>query len=77
MVCQITFNLTNYSGLFPITENFDTIVKNDRVQWVRKGDTPLSGVVLSIFKKEGKLHAKIRLVDVFFLNKEIKNNLCM
>lgn len=44
------------------TEDYDTIVKNDRVKWIRKGEEPLAGVVLSIFKKEGKLCAKIRLV---------------
>lgn len=38
-------------------------MKNDRVKWMRKDEEPLSGVVLSIFKKEGKLCAKIRLVN--------------
>jgi hypothetical protein len=43
-------------------DNFDTIVKNDRVMWMRPGETPVYGVVLSIFKKEGQLCAKIKLV---------------
>ncbi|CAL8095580.1 unnamed protein product [Orchesella dallaii] len=49
-------------------DDFATIVKNDRVVWLRKDSPPLSGIVLSIFKKDGSLWVKMKL------DKKIRTN---
>ncbi|ODM96766.1 Ubiquitin carboxyl-terminal hydrolase CYLD, partial [Orchesella cincta] len=49
-------------------DDFATIVKNDRVVWLKKDSPPLSGIVLSIFKRDGSLWVKLKL------DKKIRTN---
>lgn len=52
---------------FLFEEDFAAVVKNDRVIWLKKDSPPLSGVVLSIFKKDESLWVKLKLVFYYDL----------